>query len=281
MRRTLSILVLGAIGVLWAAGACWAVQQTMNSADQSSNGSIIETSKLKGMTIYNQADRTVKLGSIENLLISAHTGRVLYAALDTGTGGNIVAVPWKAFQVAIIDNQQRLTLNKTVSDLAKAPTIDVARMPDFSKSDWTDAVDSFYGVQTPVEHEDVGGLTANQLILPCDRLADLNVYNRANIETKLGNVDNLLINTNSGELLYALVDTGLGGKNILVPWQAFHFQKAGGKDQYWLTLSKTPAELENAPSVDSGQVATLASDEKMQQTVANFFGVRTVARPKQ
>ncbi len=276
MNRVVRVLGVSMLVSLGMAGWLFAAQ-----ADTGSKDMILESSKIMGLEVYNQSDHNMKLGAIDNLLISAHTGQVLYGVVDTGVGGRIIAVPWKAFQIGSGDNEKILLLNKTKDDLAKAPTIDVNNLPDFSKSDFSNSVDNFFGVQTSVDHAGVSGLTANQLILFADRLADLNVYNRSDIDSRLGNVDNLLINVTNGELLFALVDTGIGGKNVLVPWTAFHLQKAVDENQYWLTLNKTQDELKNAPGVDTDQVASVASDAKMQQELANFFGVRTVARPKQ
>jgi len=78
---------------------------------------------------------------------------------------------------------------------------------------------------------------------------------------------------------YGILDTGVGGKNIAVPWSALQLQKARNDKDYWLTLDKTQDQLANAPAFNRDR--TDFTDSKWQQDVDTFFGVHTAARPAQ
>ena len=67
-----------------------------------------ESSKLSALNVFSRGDTTNRLGSLDNLIIDAHTGRVLYGILDTGLGAKVlgtgiggkkIAVPWIAFRL--------------------------------------------------------------------------------------------------------------------------------------------------------------------------------------
>lgn len=79
-------------------------------------------------------------------------------------------------------------------------------------------------------------------------------------------------------MLYGVLDTGVGGKNVMVPWTAFQVQKKAGEDHYCFTLNKTQDQLANAPTFDKNHWPDFA-DSGWQQRVYDFFGVRMAARP--
>ena len=102
------------------------------------------------MKVYNRSDESVKLGSISDLIVDAHTGQVLYGILDTGFGGTLIAAPWSAFQLKedVENNKSWLTLNKTSEELKNASTVDMTHLPDFTEMKWRQTVDDFFGVRT-------------------------------------------------------------------------------------------------------------------------------------
>lgn len=132
--------------------------------------------------------------------------------------------------------------------------------------------------RTEQKHQTAGSpryLTEEQMIFQSNKLGELGVYNDANRDVKLGALDNLIIDAHQGRVLYGILDTGLWGKKIPVPWTALHVVKTG--KQYFLALTKSKEQLANAPTIDMKHMPDFM-DAAWQRNVDNFFGVRTAAR---
>jgi hypothetical protein len=110
----------------------------------------LQFNDLHGIKVSNRSDESVKLGSISDLIVDAHTRQVLYGILDTGFNGTLIAAPWSGFQLKEGEesNKSCLTLNKTSEELKNASTIDKSHMPDFTEMKWRKTVDDFFGVRT-------------------------------------------------------------------------------------------------------------------------------------
>ena len=118
-------------------------------------------------------------------------------------------------------------------------------------------------------------LTSQQMIWESSKLADLTAYNAQH--EKLGTVDNLIINAHTGQVQYGILDTGLLGKKIPVPWNALRLQK-DDRDNFSFLLNVDKDRLANAPTYQKRETAVF-SDPQFAGTVDRFFGVRTAARP--
>lgn len=105
-----------------------------------------KSSNLSGLNVFNS--KSEKLGSLDNLIIDAHTGQVLFGILDTGIGGNKIPVPWSAVRLAKRDNNFVLLLNMDKGHLASAPTFNDRNMSVFTDARWRQSVDKFFGVRT-------------------------------------------------------------------------------------------------------------------------------------
>lgn len=115
---------------------------------------IFDSNKLSKLEVYNQDN--VKLGSLDNLIIDAHAGQVLYGIVDTGLFEKKVPVPWSAVRLERKGEDFFLVVNKSKDDLARAPAFEKDRVHDFAKADFRNRVDQFFGVRTaarPVESE--------------------------------------------------------------------------------------------------------------------------------
>lgn len=239
--------------------------------------------RLAKLDVFQRDHRDAKLGSLEDLTVNAHTGRILYGILDTGLGGKRIPVPWSALQLSKDrDNKVWLTLNKSKDELANAPSIEKKERLNFTEGKFTQTVDTFFGTKTAIEkmdHAGPGHLTTNEMIFDSSGLSGLNVFNRTETSKKLGSLDNLIVDAHRGKVLYGIVDTGVNGRNVVVPWAAFQLQKAVDDNKFWLTLSKTENELANAPVFERDRMDQFA-DSDFRNRVDNFFGVRTVARPE-
>jgi hypothetical protein len=270
--RTCIVLGLAAVVAVWAAGSVLAVDPA-SSGTLGTNAMIFRSTQLEGLNVYNRANTDAKLGHLSDLIIDAHTGRVLYGILDTGIGGKYIPVPWSGFQVQE-DAQARkswLTLNKTSDELKNSPTYDKNSPPDFVNSDWRNTVDRFFGVRTVARPKGSGDLTANELIFRSSQLEKLSTYNRTNQNDRLGSLDDLIVDSHTGQVMYGVLSTGMMGKNIPVPWTALTLHE--GKDhKSWLTLTKTNDELKNAPTIDLKRLPDFTSAQ-WKKSVNDFFGV--------
>jgi sporulation protein YlmC with PRC-barrel domain len=235
---------------------------------------ILPSHDLGGLQVYNRDNSNDKLGSLDNLIIDAHSGQVLYGVLKTGLLGKLIPVPWTALGLRRTPDTDNywMVLNKTRDQLANAPTFDSKRT-DFTNAQWSQSVDNFFGVHTMARPTGTGDLTANQMVFQSSHLSDLAVHNRADNSKKLGSLENLMINAHHGRVLYGILDTGMGGKKIAVPWNAFQVQKKPDSEKYWLTLNKTQDELAAAPAFDKNRVRDL-TDSNWQQQIDRFFGVQ-------
>lgn len=105
-----------------------------------------KSSDLSSLSVFNS--KSEKLGSLDNLIIDAHTGQVLFGILDTGIGGNKIPVPWSAVRLAKRDNNFVLLLNMDKGQLASAPTFSDRNMSVLTDAQWRQSVDKFFGVRT-------------------------------------------------------------------------------------------------------------------------------------
>jgi sporulation protein YlmC with PRC-barrel domain len=283
----MAVLACALVGL--ASGRLWADQGTR--ADDTAGRHltraqmIFESNRLAKLNVFGSQNE--KVGSLQNLIIDAHDGLVLYGILDTGVGGKLVPVPWNAFRLEkVVDKDEySLALNMTKDKLANSPTFDKDRWPDFTSDDWKRTVSSFFNVRVaarpPAEHRqptDTPGehLTRHQMFFESSRLAKLDVRNRNNDD--LGNLENLIIDAHTGHVLYGILDTGVGGHKITVPWAAMRLNKVADRDEYHMVLNLNKDQLANAPKFDKDHWPDFTSEE-WQRGVNNFFNVRTAARP--
>jgi hypothetical protein len=133
--------------------------------------------------------------------------------------------------------------------------------------------------RTGTAHNQAAGmLSKNEMIMESAKLTDLKVHNDQS--TSLGSIDNLIIDAHTGQVLYGLLDTGVGGKHVPVPWAALRLAKGTSDNDYSFILNVSKDQLANAPSYDSRNRPDFAN-QQWKQSVDRFFGVRTVARPMQ
>ena len=225
-RRFVILLVASLWAALWSRGVL-ADGVSSDAGTLTTNEMIFKSTELEKLNVFNRADSDLKLGHLSSLLIDSHTRRVLYGILDTGIGGNYYIVPWNAFQLQENTNSNKswLTLAKTSDELKTAPMFDKSKSPDFASVQWKEQVDNFFGVRTVSRPADSIKVTTNDLIFRSNDLEAMKVVNRANGETKIGHLSDLIINAHTGEVMYGILDTGLFGKYIPVPWNAFEIRQ--------------------------------------------------------
>ncbi len=261
-----------------------AVDDTQVVEQLTSSEMIFRSSELSEMNVYNRVDTTLKLGRLDDLVINAHTGKVLFGVLDTGFGGKSIPVPWNVLRLQTDATTQKssLLLSKTSEELKNSPTIEKDSAVNMTDVIWVQSLDTFFGLRTvarPVlEQTQPDELTSNEMILRSRDLHEMKVTNRNDDSLKLGSISELIIDAHTGQVLYGILDTGFGGTLIAAPWSAFQLKEDADNHKSWLTLNKTSEELKNASTVDMTHMPDF-TETKWRQTVDDFFGVRTVTQP--
>jgi sporulation protein YlmC with PRC-barrel domain len=249
---------------------------------------IFQSSKLAGMHVYN--GDSADLGKINNLIVDAHARQVLYAIVSTGVFGKDIPVPWSAVQLATNDKEYWAVLNVTKDRFGTAPTFDKHDWSHFNNPQWKKSVEDFYGVRTvarPITSE--GSATPStqantenasrdvRWMFESSELSGMRVYGQQ--DAKLGKLDDLIIDTRTGLLLYGILDTGIGGKSIPVPWSAVNIVKKTDKNDYWVVLDMSKDHLASAPTVNTKQLPDFTNME-WRRSVDQFFGARTATHPE-
>jgi len=92
-----------------------------------------------GSSVVNQQNED--LGKIEDVVIDAGAGRIVYAVLSfggfLGLGDKYFAIPWEAFRFDISDKRAVLNVDRRLLDNA----------PGFDKDDWPNMADTAWGGQ--------------------------------------------------------------------------------------------------------------------------------------
>ncbi len=119
--------------------------------DDVMSGANIRASQLIGMNIQNQEGKS--LGSVNDIVIDARSGRVRYAAVSyggfLGLGDKLFAVPWGAFHYAKAADadEYRLVLRVSEEQMKSATGFDQNTWPDFADRNFTSQLDKHYGIE--------------------------------------------------------------------------------------------------------------------------------------
>ncbi len=104
-------------------------------------------------------------------------------------------------------------------------------------------------------------------------LIGLSVHNKSNYGETLGTLSSLVIDSNTGQTLYAVIDRGgflgLGEYKVVVPFKLVQF--TGQWDNPMLAMSAF--KLENAPRISDTAVEDLLQSADWRRSVDAYFGV--------
>ena len=109
---------------------------------------LLSASTLSSDDVYNRNGE--KLGSIKDLMMDIHSGRVCYAVLSFGgfltLGEKLFAVPWSALTVD--SENKRLLLDTNEERLKEAPGFDSDNWPNMADPLWAKSIHSYYGTES-------------------------------------------------------------------------------------------------------------------------------------
>ena len=166
MNRFSAMIAVLAIGMCLPAGAGpprpkdgTGRAQQRSRADKV-RGPVVRASQIAGMDVHNREGKT--LGTVYDIVIDAHTGRVRYAALSyggfMGFGDTLVAVPWGAFTLQDIKgrNEYNLVLHATEDQIKSAHGFDENDWPDLANRKLAKELDAHYGIERRKARRDGG-----------------------------------------------------------------------------------------------------------------------------
>ena len=105
----------------------------------------LSASTLIGDKVSNPEGET--LGNLKEIMLDVNTGRIAYGVLETGSflgmGGELLAIPFEAFQVD--EQEHKLILNVDKDVLKKAEGFDKDNWPDTTDPGWIGRTHDYYG----------------------------------------------------------------------------------------------------------------------------------------
>jgi len=244
-------------------------------------------SKIIGSNVYNSEGK--KLGSIDDIVLQENNNRISYAVLSSGgvmgVGNKLFAVSWNALEHKSVDD--KTYLNATEQDLNNAK--------GFDKDHWPNAGDPMFQ-RADANRNDLGNAAGeikndadikadtNNAAGPMDRgiawnrrvskLIGADVRNASN--ENLGDIKDIVANTRSGQLNYAVLSyggvMGIGDKLFAVPIGVLHSQA----DNQKLVLDVTKDRLKNAPGFNKDHWPDFA-DQTFRSNVDDFYNQRNEA----
>lgn len=105
---------------------------------------LLSAGTIEGNEVCNLQDE--KLGTIQDIMLDMQSGNIRYAVLSSGgflgMGDRLFAIPWSALKID--SDHKRFTLDVDMERLKAAPGFDKDNWPDWSDTNWSARVDSYY-----------------------------------------------------------------------------------------------------------------------------------------
>lgn len=238
------------------------------------NVQLMKASDVIGMNVQNPAGE--KLGSINNLAIQSNSGHCRFVILShggaLGVGDTLHAIPFKACKFA--QGNDFCTLDLTEQRLKDAPPFDDKGWSTVGDERWGTTVYTYYNVKPDFKVEKTTVKVETHVATPPAFLkgsdvVGLDLHNRN--DEDLGEVEDLMIDVNSGRCAYAVIAyggvAGIGEKLFAVPWQALSYDAQDTK--FVIDINKD--KLKNAPGFDKKNWPD-TNDLNWSKDVHTFYG---------
>jgi sporulation protein YlmC with PRC-barrel domain len=270
--------------------------KTSAARDPAKERVMLRSSAIMGMVVKNEAQKD--LGKVNDLVIEIHRGKIRYAALSyggfLGLGDKLFAVPWKAFEFRhdISEKEFSLVLNIDEARLRKATGFDNDKWPNFADAQFSGSIDKHYDKfrhSTSADNKaDSAGTRQSGAAVAADqstslsdarihrasKIMDMEVRNQAG--TKLGEVDDLVIDMNTGKVRYAALSyggfLGLGDKLFAVPWSAFKTKYDTADEEHFMVVNLDEATLRKGSGFNKDAWPNFA-DSKITSEIDKHYGV--------
>jgi sporulation protein YlmC with PRC-barrel domain len=245
---------------------------------------------LIGKAVTNNANEN--LGRVEDIVIDANTGRILYGVVSfggfLGLGEKWFAVPWESLQLQ--GNAEKLVMNFDKETLRNAEGFDKSNWPDFANQRWATNTYRTYNVQ-PYWNEqrlaaDTSGNTVtgqsittssgyrhrwNQAPTKWTKVSDLDGVDVLNGQNeKIGDIYNTAIDPDGGRILFAVIDLD-NADLVAVPWQSVELRCEGdNKADKKLIVNMTHDQLKNMGTFTNDQWPNLTDRTWNTQTFQRY-----------
>lgn len=242
--------------------------QTTPAQTQRATMRDMRLSQLIGKDVRNAQGED--LGDIKDVILDVNHGHVHYVVLSfggfLGLGDKLFAYPVRAFSPA--SDKDELVLNVAKERLKAAPGFDANKYPDFSKADYRQQVDRYFGPTMAIEAQPNMRLVRGTELLG----KDINDPNGRD----LGEIEDVVVNMGNGNVHYAVLEFdqswSLKDKLFAFPLRSFK-QGARWSDDLVLNISKDT--LNNVPGFDKNNRPSL-NDQKWITDVDRYLVATTV-----
>ena len=234
---------------------------TKQGADRSWGG---KASNLKDAEIKNAAG--AKFGEVEDIIVDLDLGRatlvIVHTENDVEPEDAWIALPRSSVDVVPKDNV--FTLNGSDATFA--------RMPNFSKDKWP-VMDRAYAIQVCRYFDrdsDAVDATAQPVDMACCHRSTKIVGStcRAAANEDLGVVEDIVVNSATGRVMFVVLDTGVADKAFrAIPWSLCRFTKTGE-----CVLTCDAATVRSAPAFSEGTWPD-SDDARWHNKNLAYFGV--------
>lgn len=233
-----------------------------------------KSSDLIGKSVKNSANED--LGKIEDIVVDANNGRILYGVLSYGAiVGKFFAVPWESFDMP--EDAKVLVLNVDKARLETAEGFDKEHWPNFADETWV--------VKTYAHYHHKPYWLASDVSTDKDearKAIRTRWYKRATLWQKvsdlsgkeaknrtgesLGTVEDFAVDPDGGRLLYGILT--YGGKKFAIPYGAFEMSS----DVSHFVLNCTKEQLNDKVAFDDANWPNM-TDRTWTRTVHTHYNV--------
>jgi sporulation protein YlmC with PRC-barrel domain len=234
---------------------------------------------LMGKKVINSANEN--LGKLEDIVVDASSGRILYGVLSfggfMGMGDKLFAIPWESLELPA--DAKNLVLSVSKDRLKNAEGFDKSQWPNFADEAWATQNYKYYDRTPYWQASDVtpaAGDNTNRSYRDrwyqrpvawqkCSDLCGKDAHNMQNED--IGRISECLIDPESGRILYGVL--AYSGKRFAIPWSALTL--TGDAKRFQLNVTKE--QLKNAPAF-SGDTWPNVADERWAIEVHRYYNVQ-------
>lgn len=230
---------------------------------------------LMGKTVKNTADEN--LGKLEDIVVDANSGRILYGVLSfggfMGMGDKLFAIPWQSLEFP--DHAKNFVLNVSKDRLKSAEGFDKGSWPNFADESWATKTYKYYEHTPYWQSGDTqvttdGSRAANTdnsrntmsqrdrwyqratIWQKCSDLCGKDAHNLQNED--VGRISECLIDPDGGRIIYGVLANS--GKRFAIPWAALSLSADAKKFQ----VNVTKEQLKNAPTLEGETWPNVTND---------------------
>jgi sporulation protein YlmC with PRC-barrel domain len=238
-RTVMAALVAPALAVpaaVLAEGNQQQSQQRQSSQQSAAQSPIqlqrddIRASQLTGMEVKNAQGED--LGEVKDIVIDARSGKVEYVALAhggiLGIGEDLFAYPVSAFSRGADRDELVLNADVTEEQLEDSQGFNDENWPKLRSDEgyWA-GIDRRFGADRPGDASTGSSAGQERSFVRASEIADKSVQDRAGND--LGQIEDLVVNLNDGQVRFAVIDTAGDDTLVPVPMDALSVRDDGGE----------------------------------------------------